>query len=91
MVDRGATSLSELEEMRAGLTRLAQAHAEQLSVLAHDSRGPLTAILGNAELIEAGELDEAGVRVAAVTIRKNVERLTALVNDAVATSRREPR
>jgi signal transduction histidine kinase len=89
MADQLAASMAELEELRESLTRLMQGHAEQLAVLAHDSRGPLTAILGNAELIEAGELDEAGVRAAAATIRRNVQRLTGIVNDTVATARIE--
>jgi signal transduction histidine kinase len=89
MTDQLAASMAELEELRESLTRLLESHAEQLAVLAHDSRGPLTAILGNAELIEAGELDEAGVRAAAATIRRNVQRLTAIVNGAVTTARVE--
>lgn len=80
---------AELEELRANLTRLSQAHAECLAALAHDSNGPLTSILGNAELIESGELDQEAVRVSAATIRKNVQRLTSLVNDALASARVE--
>jgi signal transduction histidine kinase len=73
----------KLEELRAGLTRLSHEHVERLAALAHDSNGPLTSILGNAELIESGELDPEAVRVSAATIRRNAERITLLVKGAL--------
>jgi signal transduction histidine kinase len=58
-----------------------------LRQLAHDIRGPLTAIIGFAELIEEGALEGEEAQDAARTIRTNAERLAALANELTEKAR----
>lgn len=60
---------------------------EFLATLAHDIRGPLTSIVGFAELLEEGALDGPEATDAAKTIRLNAERLTALAGDLALLAR----
>lgn len=87
--DRLAASVEELQSQRASVIQLNQLKNDLISVLAHDFKGPLTSILGYAELIAEGSLEGGDIRDAATTIRKNVSRLNTLANDTLALSRLE--
>ncbi|HEY8322814.1 MAG TPA: ATP-binding protein [Candidatus Baltobacteraceae bacterium] len=89
MHERLTASIDELEDQRAAVIRLNQLKNDLITVLAHDFKGPLTTILGFAELIEEGALVGDDARDAAGTIRRNVFRLTTLANDTLALSRIE--
>lgn len=89
MYERLTASVDELEDQRASVIRLNQLKNDLITVLAHDFKGPLTTILGFAELIEEGALLGDDARDAAGTIRRNVFRLTTLANDTLALSRIE--
>ncbi len=89
MHERLTASIDELEDQRASVIRLNQLKNDLITILAHDFKGPLTTILGFAELIEEGALEGGDARDAAGTIRRNVFRLTTLANDTLALSRIE--
>jgi len=89
MHERLTASVDELEDQRASVIRLNQLKNDLITVLAHDFKGPLTTILGFAELIEEGALAGEDACDAAGTIRRNVFRLTTLANDTLALSRIE--
>lgn len=82
-------SVDELENQRADVMHINQLKNDMISVLAHDIKGPLTSVLGFAELIEEGALEGEEARAAAGTIRKSATRLTALANDTLVMSRIE--
>ncbi len=82
-------SVDELESQRADVMHINQLKNDMISVLAHDIKGPLTSVLGFAELIEEGALENEEARAAAGTIRKSATRLTALANDTLVMSRIE--
>lgn len=82
-------SVAELESQRADVMHINQLKNDMISVLAHDIKGPLTSVLGFAELIEEGALEGDEARAAAGTIRKSATRLTALANDTLVMSRIE--
>ena len=87
--DRLAASISELENQRANVIHANQLKDELISALAHDLKGPLTSIVGFAQLIEEGALEGADARDGARTITKNAGRLTTLANDTLTMSRVE--
>jgi signal transduction histidine kinase len=87
--DRLAASIGELENQRANVIHANQLKDELISALAHDLKGPLTSIVGFAQLIEEGALDGADARDGARTIAKNAGRLTTLANDTLTMSRVE--
>ncbi len=84
MLDRINASVDELEDQRAAVIRVNQLKNDLITILAHDFKGPLTTILGYAELIEEGALEGDDARDAAGTIRRNVFRLTTLAATTVA-------
>ncbi len=87
--DRLAASIDELERQRASVLELNQLKNDLIAVLAHDIKGPLTSIIGFAELLEEGFLEGEGATDAARTIRTNAQRLATLANDVLALSRVE--
>jgi signal transduction histidine kinase len=87
--ERLAASIAELEHQRANFLQLNQLKNDLIAVLAHDIKGPLTSIVGFAELLEEGYLDGAAATDAARTIRTNAQRLATLANDVLALSRIE--
>jgi len=89
LLARLSASVAELESQRASVIQLNQLKNDLISVLAHDFKGPLTSILGYAELIAEGALEDNDTREAATVIRKNVARLNTLANDTLALSRIE--
>ncbi len=82
-----AASLDELEQQRSALLTLSTLKSDLIATLAHDIKGPLTSIIGFAELMEEGFLEGADATDAARTIRTNAQRLAALANDILALSR----
>lgn len=82
-------SLAELEYQRAAVLKLNQLKNDLIAVLAHDIKGPLTSIVGFAELLEDGYLEGDAAVDAARTIRTNGQRLAVLANDVLALSRIE--
>lgn len=82
-------SLAELEQQRAAVLQLNELKNDLIAVLAHDIKGPLTSIVGFAELLEDGYLEGDAAVDAARTIRTNAQRLATLANDVLALSRIE--
>ncbi len=82
-------ALEELERRRAAIVELVQSKNDLIAALAHDIKGPLTSIVGFAELLEEGYLEGDGATDAAKTIKTNAQRLATLANDVVALSRVE--
>jgi signal transduction histidine kinase len=89
LTDRLAASIDELERQRASVLQLNQLKNDLIAVLAHDIKGPLTSIVGFAELLEEGYLEGTQATDAAHTIRMNAQRLATLANDVLALSRIE--
>lgn len=89
LCNRLADSLGELERQRANVVDLNESKNHLIAVLAHDIKGPLTSIVGFAELLEEGYLEGDGATDAAKTIRNNAQRLATFANDVVALSRVE--
>lgn len=58
-----------------------------LAILSHELRTPLTAILGWAEMLSSGTLDEARSAVALETIERNANVQMQLIQDLLDTSR----
>ncbi|HVS45316.1 MAG TPA: hybrid sensor histidine kinase/response regulator [Verrucomicrobiae bacterium] len=89
LLERLSASIDELESQRASVIRINQLKNDLISILAHDFKGPLTTILGYAELLEEGLLETDEAREAAKTITRNVMRLATLANDTLALSKVE--
>ncbi|MGZ3502971.1 MAG: ATP-binding protein [Vulcanimicrobiaceae bacterium] len=79
----------ELQSQRASVLALNQLKDDLIAVLAHDFKGPLTTIIGFAELLEQHLLEDTDSDDALRTIRKSAMRLAALANDTLALSRVE--
>ncbi len=89
-VDTVATLLA-LTIDRARLASESRRRGDLMSILAHEIRNPLSAILGYAEL-GTDEASDARVAVDALTrIRADGERLRRLLDGVMALARREPR
>jgi signal transduction histidine kinase len=84
-----AAALDELEAQRAAVMQISQLKHDLVATLAHDIKGPLTSIVGFAELLEEGFLEGDEATDAARTIRTNAQRLATLANDMLALSRVE--
>ena len=89
LAQRLAASVEELERQRSLVLQLNQLKNDLIAVLAHDIKGPLTSIVGFAELLEDGYLEGEAAIDAAKTIRVNANRLATLANDVLALSRVE--
>lgn len=79
----------ELQSQRASVIRLNQLKDDLIAVLAHDFKGPLTTIIGFAELVEQGVVEGEDAENALRTIRQAATRLANLANDTLALSRVE--
>jgi signal transduction histidine kinase len=86
---RLSESIAELQRLRASVLQLNALKNDLIAVLAHDIKGPLTSIVGFAELLEDGYLEGEAAVDAAHTIRVNAQRLATLANDVLALSRVE--
>lgn len=84
-----AAALDELEAQRAAVVQISQLKHDLVATLAHDIKGPLTSIVGFAELLEEAFLEGEEAVDAAKTIRTNAQRLATLANDMLALSRVE--
>ena len=84
-----AAALDELELQRSAVMQISQLKHDLVATLAHDIKGPLTSIIGFAELLEEGFLEGDDATDAAKTIRSNAQRLATLANDMLALSRVE--
>lgn len=84
-----AASLDELEQQRSALLQSNALKSDLIATLAHDIKGPLTSIIGFAELLEEGYLEGTDATDAARTIRSNAQRLSTLASDILALSRVE--
>jgi len=84
-----AAALDELELQRSAVLQISQLKHDLVATLAHDIKGPLTSIVGFAELLEEGFLEGDDATDAARTIRTNAQRLATLANDMLALSRVE--
>ena len=84
-----AAALDELEAQRGAVMQISQLKHDLVATLAHDIKGPLTSIVGFAELLEEGFLEGDEATDAAKTIRTNAQRLATLANDMLALSRVE--
>ncbi len=89
MQRRLENGLAELERQRANVIRLNAQKNELIATLAHDIRGPLTAIVGFGEMLADGSLERDESIKAAETIVRNGQRLATLSDDVVALSRIE--
>ena len=89
MQRRLETGLAELERQRANVIRLNSQKNELIATLAHDIRGPLTAIVGFGEMLADGGLEGEEATKAAETIVRNGQRLATLSDDVVALARIE--
>jgi signal transduction histidine kinase len=79
----------ELQSQRASVLRLNQLKDDLIAVLAHDFKGPLTTIVGFAELVEQGAMEGEDAKGALRTIQQSAMRLADLANDTLALSRME--
>lgn len=77
----------ELQEQRSSILQLNHLKDDLIAVLAHDFKGPLTTIMGFAELLELGELEGDEAESALRTIRQSATRLANLANDTLELSR----
>uniref|UniRef100_E6PI81 histidine kinase n=1 Tax=mine drainage metagenome TaxID=410659 RepID=E6PI81_9ZZZZ len=89
MQRRLENGLAELERQRANVIRLNAQKNELIATLAHDIRGPLTAIVGFGEMLADGGLEGEEATKAAETIVRNGQRLATLSDDVVALARIE--
>ncbi|TAM87732.1 response regulator [bacterium] len=81
--------LGELQEQRASVIRLNQFKDDLIAVLAHDFKGPLTTIVGYADMLEDRLLEENRTLDAVKAIRDAAMRLAGLANDTLSLSRIE--
>ncbi|HZW20178.1 ATP-binding protein [Noviherbaspirillum sp.] len=58
-----------------------------LAMLAHELRNPLAPISAAAELLQAGRLDETGIRQSSKVIARQVNHMAGLINDLLDVSR----
>ncbi|MDQ2872391.1 MAG: ATP-binding protein, partial [Candidatus Eremiobacteraeota bacterium] len=79
----------EVQQQRASVLQLNRIKDDLIAVLAHDLKGPLTSIIGFAEVLEQHMLDGDEADKALATIRRAALRLTALTNDTLALSKAE--
>lgn len=84
---RNATLYGELERQRASVVELNQMKSDLIAMLAHDFKGPLTAIAGYGQLLIDGEIGEPEEqRHALQTIVNAAMRLAGLARDTLALS-----
>src|SRR5579875_3036366 len=89
LTQRLSSVIEELQDQRTGVIRANQLKNDLLAVLAHDVKGPLTSILGFAELIASGALEGDEARDAARTIMNNARRMADLANATLTLARIE--
>ena len=90
-LDQAAGLVREREETQRQL-HVALADADRmkdefLAALSHELRTPMTAILGWSRMMETRQMDEATVRKAVASIRRNAELQAHLIEDVLDVSR----
>ncbi|QDU83791.1 Autoinducer 2 sensor kinase/phosphatase LuxQ [Planctomycetes bacterium Pla163] len=79
----------ELEEARAQSEAASRAKSEFLANMSHEIRTPMGAILGYAELMLQGGLNEEETGQAGLALRRNSEQLIAILDDVLDLSKIE--
>jgi len=86
---RNVSLYHELDERRSAVLELNQTKSDLITMLAHDFRGPLTSIVGFADLTtEVGDVNEEQVEFLD-TIKKSAMQLSDLATDTLTLSRLE--
>jgi len=86
---RNVTLYRELDERRSAVLELSQTKSDLIAMLAHDFRGPLTSIVGFADLIsEVGQVTDEQLDFLA-TIKDSAMQLSELASDTLTLSRLE--
>jgi len=81
-----ATLFHDLELREAHVAELDKLKSDLIAMLAHDFKGPLTSIIGYAELMKEGFIDGAEVGEAAAFIANSAWRLSSLASDTLTMS-----
>lgn len=86
---RNVTLYKELEDRRSAVLELSQNKSDLIAMLAHDFRGPLTSIVGFADLTsEVGDVNEEQLEFLK-TIKQSAMQLSNLATDTLTLSRLE--
>jgi len=86
---RNVTLYSELDERRSAVLELSQTKSDLIAMLAHDFRGPLTSIVGFADLTsEVAQVTDEQLDFLA-TIKDSAMQLSELASDTLTLSRLE--
>lgn len=86
---RNVTLYHELDERRSAVLELSQTKSDLIAMLAHDFRGPLTTIVGFADLAgEVGDINEEQQEFLG-TIKRSAMQLAELATDTLTLSRLE--
>ncbi len=86
---RNVALYQELEERRSAVLELNQTKSDLIAMLAHDFRGPLTSIVGFADLVgEVGDANEEQLEFLD-TIKRSAMQLSELATDTLTLSRLE--
>lgn len=86
---QNAALYEELGEQREAVVELNQTKSDLIAMMAHDFRGPLTAIMGFAELLSNEDVSLEERRQMLDTILESSRSLTRLANDTLAMARME--
>ncbi len=86
---QNAALYEELGDQREAVVELNQTKSDLIAMMAHDFRGPLTAIMGFAELLRNEEVSVEERRQMLDTILDSSRSLTRLANDTLAMARME--
>jgi signal transduction histidine kinase/ActR/RegA family two-component response regulator len=86
-LDDHARHMAEIEEARAGAERASHLKDEFLAIVSHELRTPLNSILGWADMLRRGRLDEARRGRAFQAIYDSARRQAQLIDDLLDVSR----
>lgn len=86
---RNAGLFVDLQDREARVAELDKFKSDLIAMLAHDFRGPLTAIIGYAELIHDGSIEADELASVADTIGSNAWRLANFATDTLTMSQLE--